>query len=315
VGGWKNRKSLSRREWCLTLEGAAPSAPHPRPSADTEVRPPIEIQTLPGVHPILIFLLAFLKNHSKMCGRFWQNIMADTNRELPSESPIVHPEDHFHIWFEKNRQMVIMVSAAVIIVATVFIFWFYKRNATEEAASTALAQGKTVADWEKVVSTYPDSKAAPRALLLAADDFFSQGKFKESQAEYEQFLQRYPHDDFAASAQFGIAANLEAQKDYPKAVSAYEGLLSNYQNSIHNGEANIALARCAEAQGDLQKAKQILENFMASAGGSQWGREAATRLAVLNRKLAPSAPAQPNIPSLVLPGAVQPGVPSTIQKQ
>jgi outer membrane protein assembly factor BamD (BamD/ComL family) len=247
-----------------------------------------------------------------MCARFWQNIMADMNRdtenkEIVDSSAPVHVDDQFHIWFEKNRNTVIFTCAAVIILAAIFCFWYWKTSTREADAATALTKAKTIPEWEQVTSTYPGSKAAPLALILAADGYFSEGKYKEAQAAYEKFLQQYPNDELAASAQFGRASCLEAQArsqdEYARAGAAYEALLSNYKDTFHAGEAQIAIARCAEAQGDLQKAKQTLENVRASMAGSQWAREAATREAILSRKMAPAAPQQPNIPSLVLPGS------------
>lgn len=238
--------------------------------------------------------------------------------EIVDSSAPVHVDDQFHIWFEKNRNTVILTCAGVIIVAAVFCFWYVKTSATEADAAVALAKARTVPEWEQVVSAYPGSKSAPRALILAADGYFSEGKYKEAQTAFEKFLQQYPNDELAGSAQFGVAASLEAQAkspdDYAKAGAAYEALMANYKDTFHAGEAQIALARCAEAQGDLQKAKQTLENVMASMGNSQWAREAATRLAILSRKMAPAAPQQPNIPSLVLPGSAPAPSPQPPQK-
>jgi len=231
--------------------------------------------------------------------------MAETKTETPAASGNLHIEDKFHLWFEKNRATVILSCLVVILAAGAYIVVHWKRSETETAAKQAMAKAGSVEAWMKVVDTYPDSKVAPRALLLAADRNFNQNRYEEAVKAYERFLRTYPRDPFAASAQFGIAACMEAQAkspdDHARAAAAYESLLATYRDTIHAGEANLGIARCMEAQGALEQAAQRLENTMASLGHTQWGREAAARLAILKRKLKPSAPAEPSIPSLVLP--------------
>lgn len=227
--------------------------------------------------------------------------MADGKTQTPASTGHLPLEDRFRIWFEKNSKQVILGCVVVILVAGVVIYWFWKSSSTETAASEALAKANTPEELLQVTATYPNSKSAPLALLLVADDYFTKGKHKEAQGIYERFLQQYPRHEMADSAQYGIASCLEAQSDIPKAVAGYESLQANYPNSFHLAAARVAMARCAERQGDLQKAKQFLEDIMASMPGSPWQQEAQTRLALLSRKLQPTAPEQPSIPSLILP--------------
>jgi tetratricopeptide (TPR) repeat protein len=236
--------------------------------------------------------------------------MAELNTATESGSKHLTIEDQFHIWFEKNRKIVVVTCCAVILVALGFIFWFWNRSTTETNAATALAKAKSVSEYEQVVTRYPETRAARGALLLAADGYFSVGNYKDAQAAYERFLRNYPNSELADSAQFGIASCLEAQGDYTRATAAYEALRSNYHDSIHEGDSQLALARCAEAQGDLQKARQLLDNLIASSPpASPWAREAASKVEILGRKFKPTAPTQPQIPSLVLPSPSGPAPP------
>lgn len=240
------------------------------------------------------------------------NATKSTSPESSSEA--LSFEERAHIWFEKNRQMVIYGCVAIILVAAVFILMYWQHSAKTAAARNAMASAKTVVDWEKIVASWPQSEAAPRALLLVANEQYRAGKYDEAIGTQQRFLRDYPRNEFASSAQYGIAASLEAKGDFAAAVDAYDAVRSGYPESMHIGEAMIGKARCLEALGKQAEAKQIYEDVMASMPNTQWQMEAMQRLAAVNRKLKPlPTTAEPTpIPSLLTPPAPasQPAVPN-----
>src|SRR5688572_14360183 len=103
---------------------------------------------------------------SKMSPHFlFANTMAETNTgTTAAQSKRLPVEDHLHIWFEKNRKLIVLICAAVILAALAFIFWYWNRSTAESEAATAFAKANGIPEWEMIVAKYPGSKVAPRAL-------------------------------------------------------------------------------------------------------------------------------------------------------
>src|SRR5215831_9894848 len=101
-------------------------------------------------------------------------------------------------WFETNKKPAL--AGAGIVVALGLIIWFisWRHDETQIAAGNALSdvaarvvgtQGgspDTASAFLWIASTYPNSSAGARALLLAAGTLFVDGKYSEAQAQFEK---------------------------------------------------------------------------------------------------------------------------------
>jgi predicted negative regulator of RcsB-dependent stress response len=215
-------------------------------------------------------------------------------------------------WVEANKNRII--GAAIIIVATGIVTWFYinQREEKEIAAGQALTQlmvslplnltPSQLADlYLKVAREHPGTLAGQRALLQGAAALFAAGRFPDAQAQFQKYLNAHPADVFSAQAALGVATSLDAQPGkMDLAIGAYQRVVNGFSDKIAAVTAKFALARIDEQQGRLATAMNLYEDVARFNPNSLLGSEAGLRAAELKTKLpavaSPVFPAPPAKP-------------------
>src|ERR1039457_4375402 len=111
-------------------------------------------------------------------------------------------QDRLLTWFEQNKRQGAWGAVAVVLIGAAAGIYVYRQNERQAEASEALskitatgmmggAQAETTDAILKVAVDYAGSDAAKRALLLAAGNYFAEGKYKEAQAQFDRFLRDY----------------------------------------------------------------------------------------------------------------------------
>lgn len=189
-------------------------------------------------------------------------------------------ELHFFNWLDKNRKLLIQAVVIVMIAAFVVSFYFWKKGQKETAAGEALSEisgANAAADYLKLAEQYPNTAAAPRAVLLAAGDLFDNGKYPEAQAQYERLSRDYPESTLRVAAALGLAACLDAQGKIADAITRYNDFIQRNPNDAATAQARAALGRLYETQGKPDKALQIYQEIQRAEANTSFGMEAAMR--------------------------------------
>lgn len=180
-------------------------------------------------------------------------------------------------WLDSHRKQSIQAAGVVVVVALLASYYFYSRNAKEEAAGAALTQlfatRATPQDYINFQVNNSGTKAAPRALLLAGEEYFSMAKFPEAIDQFKKLRQDYRNSPFVGQAALGIAASLDAQGKTDEAIPAYADL-THLSGDVVSLQAAFALARLYESKGDLAKALENLDMVAQAAGNTTMGQEA-----------------------------------------
>jgi predicted negative regulator of RcsB-dependent stress response len=174
-------------------------------------------------------------------------------------------------WGDKNRKQLLWGLVAVIIVGLGVAFWLAHSSQEQNDANDALsklmnhAASPTAPEASpeallKLSSDYPGTDAGQRALLIAAGDFFADGKYDQAQAQFQKFQQQYSGSPLVPQAALGVAACYDAQGKTNDAVSAYQGVADRYPNDNVSSQAKLDLARLLEAQGKFKEARSNLED-------------------------------------------------------
>lgn len=205
-------------------------------------------------------------------------------------------------WFEKNRKQALWGTAIIAAVALVAWFFLAQRAERQAQASRALSDvnlaqsgfgapaQESPEPFLKVVSQYPNSEAAPRALLLAAGAYFSHGKYTEAEAQFQRFLRDYRDNSLVGQALLGVAACLEAQGKTEPAIAAYKDLVTRHPTDPVVPQAKFALGRLYEAQNKPELAR---DNFLQAEQESRFssmGNEAGMRYEEIIQKYPNLAP-------------------------
>src|SRR6185312_9833849 len=105
-------------------------------------------------------------------------------------------------WGDKNRKQLLYGLIALVVVGAIVAFYLAHAHEKQKDANGALAAitGQTAFTpggqpnpdgFLKVNSDYPDTDAGQRALLLAAGDLFTQGKYDVAMAQFSKFIKDY----------------------------------------------------------------------------------------------------------------------------
>ncbi len=164
------------------------------------------------------------------------------------------------------------------------------------------------ASYLKVASQYPNTMAGARALLLAAANLYTNGKYPEAQKQFERFSREYHDSPFLGEALLGNATCLAAEGKTDQAVSALKDLTTRHPNDFVIPNAKFALARLYEQQGKPELARDTYEEVARTSGFNSLGSEAGFRADDLNLKYPKPVPAS-TTPTFT-PGAITP-VPGT----
>src|ERR1051325_10234608 len=175
------------------------------------------------------------------------------------------------IWVQNNTRQALWGVAGLLLLGLLVGYFVYYQNQKEIQAGEALSNvapaqmggpGDTVntADaYLKVASEYPSSKAGMRALLLAAGDFFADGKFEQAKAQFQKFAREHSDSPLLGQALLGIAACLDADGKSSEALAGYKDLVDHHPNDSVVPQARLPLARLYEAQNRPELARENLE--------------------------------------------------------
>lgn len=211
-------------------------------------------------------------------------------------------------WLEVNKKR--LGLGAGIAIAVGFAGWVVvvQKGHREDGASAALVHLQTANQqtegaapvsseaFLKLADQNSGTRAAERALLLAAEAAFTQGKAAEAQQLFERFRKDYGSSPFAPMAAYGVAAALEAQKKSNEAQAAYQDILTRFASSSVSTQAKLALARLHEAASRNTEALKIYDELTAPGSFSSWSSEAAShkdQLLSRHPELAPVAAPSP----------------------
>lgn len=214
-------------------------------------------------------------------------------------------------WYYANRKQVHW--GAALVAAAGLIIWFvvWQQEAKQEAASEALSDvaikqmsgpnsaAAAAEGYLKVANSYPNSTAGEQALLLAAGDLFTEGKYDQARTEFDRFRREHPQSALVPEAMLGVGACWDAQGKTSEAMAAYKELIARRNAELEAPQAKFALARLYEAQNNWEAARTLFEE-VARQPYSSLGSEAGMRLEELQMKH-PSLPPAPPMSTNVSP--------------
>jgi predicted negative regulator of RcsB-dependent stress response len=213
----------------------------------------------------------------------------------------------FLAWLEVNKKRVIVAAAVIAVVASAVAIYRWHHAERELQANTALlkaqraaerngaGQGPSAEPFLRVANDFRGTSAAGRALLLAAEALYTEGKYAEATQQFESFLRESSGSSFAPTAAFGVAACLDAQGKANEAVAAYQGVITGYPGSAAANQAKLALGGLHESRKELAQAVKLYGELSAPGQQSAWGIEAGMRRENLLRQHPELAPTNPPV--------------------
>jgi tetratricopeptide (TPR) repeat protein len=211
------------------------------------------------------------------------------------------PERDF-FWDRYKREVMAVLILALVAVAAYGGYKLYiERQAG--AAAAQLASAKTAADFQKLISDYPDTSAAASAYLLLADNQRNEKKFTEANATLQTFLDKFPKQELNGTARLAIAGNLEAMGKKDDALTAYQRLVAGDPQGYAAPIALYSQIHILKEKKQIAEARKVCETLMTQYRESRLAADAAYQLRLLKAdspaSVAPTPSVAPSAPGPV----------------
>ncbi len=210
-------------------------------------------------------------------------------------------------WGRYKKEVMILLVLALVAVAAFGGYRLYAERRANSAASR-LADAKTSADFQKVITEYPDTPAGGSAFLLLADAQKNEKKFVEANTTLQTFLDKFPKHELAGIARLAMAGNLEALGKKDEALATYQRLVSSDPQGFAAPVALFSEIHLLKEKKQIEEARRVCETIMTQYRDSRFAAEATYQLRLLKGGPEPAATPAPTAPAP--PAAVTSGPPA-----
>lgn len=141
---------------------------------------------------------------------------------------------------------------------------------------------ESVAQFEKLIAEFPQSKSAVEAQYNIADIYmFKTEQTGRAISEYQKIIDLHGQTSFAGRSQYKIGECYKKLQKYPEAVAAYEKFIANYPQSEFLDYAYYYIGFCCEQLKDNKKAIETYQHILSNFPSSIWVVVAESRIAAL----------------------------------
>lgn len=220
-----------------------------------------------------------------------------------ADAPVVEPgfEIAAHEFWVRNRNFILMLIAAALLVIAAREGWQYFAEAREKDLQADYAKAGDSADR---LATFADAHnghaLAGVAYLRVADDKFAAGDFKAAATYYGKAAGSLQNDALAGRAKLGAAFSQLSGGDQAGGEAALKAVSSDPAvfKSVR-AEATYHLASLAAGAGRNDEVRKLAEQLNLIEGTGPWAQRAAILVAGLPAEAGKSATnATPAAPSL-----------------
>lgn len=215
--------------------------------------------------------------------------MATAPIPSPAPAPVDDPIlDTQFVWLKYQTPIIAGVVALLLALAAYGAYRIYDAR-RDAAAAAMLADARVAANFQKVITEYPNSNAAPAAYLLMAAEYRREQKYAEANTALQAFVDQHPKHQLVTPAKMALAANLESMGKVDEAIDAYKRLAADHPTSFNAPLALLAQVPLLKAKGQLEEARKVCETVLTQFRDSLAATEASRQL----RLLKPATPAAP----------------------
>lgn len=192
-------------------------------------------------------------------------------------------------WDRYKKEVMAVLVFALLAVAGYGGYRFYN-DRQANAAATQLASAKTPADFQKVITDYPNTSAGGSAYLLLADAQRNEKKFDEANKTLQTFVDKFPKHELVSTARLAMAGNLEALGKKDEALAAYQRIVAGDPKGFIAPVALYSQIHLLKEKKQIDEARKVCETLMTQYRESRLAGDAAYQLRLLKPETSPAAP-------------------------
>ena len=183
--------------------------------------------------------------------------------------------------FSRHRKVYLTILVLILIGAGVVSTVFYNRSSSREEAAVLLSRARTAPAMKDVFERYPDSPAAPLALISAGNIFYREDKTAEAAESYRLFLDKFPRHQLASFARMGVGYCRESDGDWMEAEQSYRRVIDDYPDSSLIPEARVNIGRCLVRLNRIPEALSVYRQVVQEHPQSGYARIAREEMVAL----------------------------------
>lgn len=214
---------------------------------------------------------------------------ADAGAAAPHKATPADPqlEELKELAARHGRTTMLAVVIFVVVVLPIFIVRHVRQEAKTKAMEL-LGNASQPADLENLAKDYPNTPAAPMALLSFARSLYDRQEYAKAQTAYEDFVAKYPKHAMASVAVLGKIHCLEGKGLLEDAVKGFDSFIADHKEHFLLSQATLGKARCLHQLGKTKEARIAIEDFLAAHPKSPWKPRAEEMLDEFKRPPAPA---------------------------
>lgn len=205
--------------------------------------------------------------------------------EKPAEAPVVEPgfEVAVHEFWDRNRNFVLLLCAAALLVIAGREGWQYFANAREKDLQADYAKVGDSADrLAKFADEHSGHALAGVAYLRVADEKYSVADYKSAAAAYQKAAGSLQNDALLGRAKLGAAVSLLQSGDQAGGETALKALSADPAVfASARAEATYHLASLAAAAGKADEVKKLTAQVSVIEANGPWAQRASLLVASL----------------------------------
>jgi hypothetical protein len=212
--------------------------------------------------------------------------------EKPVEAPVVEPgfEVAVHEFWDRNRNFVLLLCAAALLVIAGREGWQYFADAREkDLQADYIKAGDSAERLAQFADDHPGHALAGVAYLRVADDKFSAADYKSAGSYYQKAADKLKNDALLGRARLGAAVSLLSGGDQAGGEAALQALSADAAvfKSVR-AEAAYHLASLAASADRADEVRKLAEQISLIEANGPWAQRATMLVAGL-----PAGPAKP----------------------
>jgi predicted negative regulator of RcsB-dependent stress response len=225
----------------------------------------------------------------------------------PKDAPVPLAEisqgpNAFEAFLDRNQKGIVAFAILLSVGAAGLVVYRGIETSRQESAGAALNKAENADQLQAVITTHPSTLAAGSAMILLADQQWTDGKKDESVATLRSFLASFPEHPAVPTAKSSLGSKLMAQGKSGDAAAIFEDVASDPTARFIAPFALISLGDIAKAAGDLDKAETSYSKVRSDFADSSFADTASRRLAILKAQppveiAPPPAPPAPEAPA------------------